>query len=415
MTAWFVLVESNTTGSGQVFCARARARGLRPIVLTAAPGRYPYLDTDSVDRLVVDTGDAAAVLAACRSLSRVVGITSSSEYFIATAAEVAADLGLPGPDPVAVRSCRDKAWQRATLAGAGIAVPGFRVVTTDAVDGVLAARELGFPVVVKPATGSGSLGVRLCADEDEVARAVGVLLAMTTDERGAPREPVVLVERFARGREFSVETVGDTVAGITGKHLGAQPFFVETGHDFPARVRDTERDELVETTLAALSALGVGWGAAHTELRLTPTGPVLIEVNPRLAGGMIPAVVAAATGLDLVDACVARACGEPPPTAVGGPGAAAIRFVLARGPGVVSAVSGLREAAALPGVAAARVTTAVGARLGEPTGSFQDRVGHVITTAATASTAAARAEAALAVVGVAVSRAARADAVRLPR
>ncbi|SER24087.1 ATP-grasp domain-containing protein [Actinokineospora terrae] len=415
MSDWFVLVESNTTGSGQVFCARARARGLRPVVLTCSPGRYPYLDEDAIDRLVVDTGDIEAVLATCRTLSRVAGVTSSSEYFIATAAEVAARLGLPGPDPVAVRLCRDKAWQRRTLAKAGIAVPGFRVITTDAVDGVLAARELGFPVVVKPATGSGSLGVRLCADEDEVARAVGLLLANTTDERGAPREPVVLVERFARGREFSVETVGDTVAGVTGKHLGVPPYFVETGHDFPARVRDSERDDLVDTTRKALEALGVGWGAAHTELRLTPAGPVLIEVNPRLAGGMIPAVVAAATGLDLVDACVAHACGQPPPPAVGGPGAAAIRFVLARGPGVVSAVTGLSEAAALPGVAAAKVTTAVGARLGEPTGSFQDRVGHVITTGSATPTAAARAEAALAAVGVAVSRTTHADALRLPR
>ncbi|UXX92169.1 ATP-grasp domain-containing protein [Streptomyces sp. AD2-2] len=48
------------------------------------------------------------------------------------------------------------------------------------------------------------------------------------------------------------------------------------------------RKAVTETAEAAVRALGIVLGPAHVELRLGPEGPVLIEVNPRLAGGWIP-------------------------------------------------------------------------------------------------------------------------------
>src|SRR5262245_11787525 len=110
---WFVLVESNTTGSGRLFCVRGRELGLRPILLARDPARYPYVAEDGIDHRVVDTTDLAAVRAACDSLGgRIAGVASSSEYSIATASEIARGLGLPHSDPAAVRHCRDKFRQR---------------------------------------------------------------------------------------------------------------------------------------------------------------------------------------------------------------------------------------------------------------------------------------------------------------
>ena len=114
-TRRLALVESNTTGSGRQFCAVARDRGLHPVVLTAAPQRYPYLAADRVDHEVLDTGDADAVLDACARIACLAGVTSSSEYFMATAAQVAAKLDLPAPDPAALNRCRHKDWKRAVL------------------------------------------------------------------------------------------------------------------------------------------------------------------------------------------------------------------------------------------------------------------------------------------------------------
>src|SRR4029079_12563216 len=96
--------------------------------------------------------------------------------------------------------------------------------------------------------------------------------------------------------EVSVETLGTTVIGVTAKHLGHLPSFVECGHDFPS---PSGAERVVRLLAgAALKALGLGFGPAHTEIRVGPRGPVVIEVNPRLAGGRRPTLVRPATARD---------------------------------------------------------------------------------------------------------------------
>ncbi|WP_369359706.1 ATP-grasp domain-containing protein [Streptomyces sp. cg2] len=390
--AWFALLESNTTGTGRQFCAAARARGLRPVLLTRDPARYPYAAEDGVDTLVLDAADQEAVLDACARLADaegLAGITSSSEYFVAAAALVARKLGLPGPDGEAIARCRRKDTQRELLARAGVPVPVFHAVR-EVAHAVRAAEEIAGSVVLKPVSGSGSVGVKLCRDRAEVRRWADELLSRTMDERGTPVPGLILVEAAVDGPEFSVETFDGEVVTVVAKHLGPEPFYVETGHDIPAPVPADVAAALGDTAVRALRALGLGWGAAHTELRLSARGPVVIEVNPRLAGGMIPAAVEAATGLDLVDALIARAAGQQPPTARSGPGHAAIRFLLAPGAGRIAAVEGAGQAAAAPGVAHVVTSAAVGGHV-RITHSFQDRLGHVVATGVDAEEAAHRA------------------------
>jgi biotin carboxylase len=146
--------------------------------------------------------------------------------------------------------------------------------------------------------------------------------------------------------------------------------------------------------LAALGALGLGFGAAHTEIRLGPRGPVVIEVNPRLAGGQIPTLVRLATGIDLVGAAVDAAIGATPPLPPPDPGHASIRFLVAPQAGRVRRTGGVATAAAVPGVVDVAVTAHPGQRVGG-TGSFLDRVGHVIAAAPTGPAARCAADTAL--------------------
>ncbi|KOG91052.1 hypothetical protein ADK38_05305, partial [Streptomyces varsoviensis] len=288
---WFAFLESNTTGTGRQFCAAAAARGMRPVLLARDPARYPYAAEDRIETLVLDTGDADAVREACERLAAgagLAGVASSSEYFVAPAARVAAKLGLPAADGDAVARCRRKDAQRGLLAAAGVPSPAYQSVG-EVAEAVGAAREIGYPVVLKPVSGSGSVGVRLCRDADETRRWAEELLSRTGDERGTPVPRRLLVEAAVEGPEFSVETFDTDVVAVVGKHLGPEPHFVETGHDVPAAVPEDVRAALADTAVRALAALGLGWGAAHTELRWSASGPVVIEVNPRLAGGMIPA------------------------------------------------------------------------------------------------------------------------------
>ncbi|MFC3965634.1 ATP-grasp domain-containing protein [Nocardia jiangsuensis] len=387
-------VESNTTGTGRLFCLSARARALRPVVLTQDPARYAYLATEGVEAVTVDTADRNAVLEVCRDrLGALAGVSSSSEYFVGTAAWVANRLGLPAPDAVAIERTRDKGAQRETLRASQVPSPAFRIVTTSA-EALRAVRDIGVPVVVKPVRGSGSVGVRLCRDPGEAVAFAEYSLARRTNERGMPEPARLVIEQYIDGPEYSVEMFDGQIIGTTAKHLGPPPSFVEVGHDFPATLDPVSAAAIGDCATDAVQALGVGWGAAHVEIRLGPSGPMIIEVNPRLAGGMIPELVRAAYGVDLVDCVVARACGAQPKLGRVRKDHASIRFLLAPGDGEITAIDGVHGARATRGVRAVTVTAAAGDRI-RLTRSFKDRIGSVVATGPTAALAAGRADAAL--------------------
>ena len=381
---WLVLVESNTTGSGRLFCSCARRLGLRPVLLARDPARYPYVAADGIDCRVTDTGTDAAVLAACRELAGpVAGVTSSSEYFIGTAAQAARALGRPHPAPEAVRACRDKHAQRVALNAAGVGCPAFA-----------AATRIGYPVVVKPASGTGSIAVRRCETPAEVRAAVDY--AFAGPDPALPPQHTVLVEEYLTGAEYSAELIDDQVVGITAKRLGGEPYFVEIGHDFPAPLAAADARTIGETAVAAVRALGLGWGGAHVELRFGASqNPCVVEVNPRLAGGMIPRAVQEAIGIDMIFHVVAAAAGRPEPLRPASARTASIRFLVAREEGTLTEVLGVADARRTAGVVEVGITAPLGQPV-VPRHSFRDRLGYVIAAAAEAGQAAAAADAALA-------------------
>jgi biotin carboxylase len=405
-------VESNTTGTGALFVERARRLGLRPVLLTRDPERYPFAAAGEVEVVEVETTDAAAILARLRRLvaeEPVAGVASSSEYFLETAAVVADALGLVAPDVDAIRRCREKDAQRICLRRAGLPVPRFGVATS-APGAARLARDLGSPVVVKPTTGSGSVGVRLCADPGEAALHAEALLAQTANERGLPVPRRVLVEQYVVGLEYSAEVLDGNVVGLTAKHLGALPEFVELGHDFPATLEADERTALCETVEDALAALGLRRGPAHVELRLSAGGPVVVEVNARLAGGFIPELVRESIGVDLLTETIRSAVGASPRLEHKHFRHASIRFLTASATGTLLAAEGLEEVRRLPYVVDVRLYRTIGERVVR-NGDFRDRIGHVLTAGTQGAAVAAVAEGARSLIRPVVAAEPRATAV----
>ncbi|HEU4881002.1 MAG TPA: ATP-grasp domain-containing protein [Longimicrobium sp.] len=381
-----LFIESNTSGTGRLFVHAPRGMGFVPVLVTARPEKYAYLREEGapeVIRVPVVDEDALHALVHDRfgGGAGVAGITSSSEYFIATAAALAARLGLAGPDAAAVRAARDKSHQRRVLAAGGVPTPAFRVVSSPE-QAVAAAGEIGFPVVMKPVDGSGSVGVRACADADQVRdHAAGLFAA------GGP----ALVEQLVAGDEFSVEVFSGRVIGITRKHLGRPPFFVETGHDYPAAVPDDVAKALTDSVTRGTELLGLGWGPLHWELRMHGGRAYPMEVNPRLAGGFIPELVRHAQGIDLIRETLRLVVGRPPEVEAVRHRHASIRFLFASRAGTLAAVEGRSEARELPHV----VDVAMYRRAGDELaieGDFRDRIGHVVACADVPEAARAAAE-----------------------
>jgi len=158
----------------------------------------------------------------------------------------------------AIRACRDKYEQRIRLAAAGVPGPAFAAAGTPG-EAARAAARIGFPVVVKPGAGTGSTAVRRCEDTAEAADAARQALASDADP-ALPPQRLVLVEEYLAGAEYSAELIDDKVIGITRKRLGAEPYFLETGHDFPASLGAADAKALGGTAVAAVRALGLAWG-----------------------------------------------------------------------------------------------------------------------------------------------------------
>lgn len=378
MTAALLFVESNTTGTGMLMLEAAQRLGFEPVLLAADHGRYrPPAGTHTMQ---VDTASLVDLRrCAANAGARVAGVLSSSEYFIHMAARLAESLGLPSFGAEAIQTCRDKHAQRALLFASDVPCPRFTHVATfeQLLD---AAATNQAPVVLKPCFGSGSVGVKLCRSRDEIVAHGRALLGEARNERGMTQSPELLVEEYVEGDEYSIEVLAGRVLGVTRKHLGALPHFVERGHDFPAPLTEQEASALERAALRSVTALGLLDGPAHVEVRLRDSRPLVIEVNPRLAGGFIPELVRLATGVNVLEEVIRLAAGGPVSAWAPPRRSAAIRFACAPCRGVLQHVSGESAAGGVPGVVDVKLYRSAGERL-EQHGDFRDRFGHVIAVA----------------------------------
>lgn len=278
-----------------------------------------------------DLTDVDAMTVIAKDLGDVSGVLCWDEGLVLPAARLAEALGLPGPATAAVAACRDKHATRAALAAAGVAQP--ESVLVGSVEQALAAAErIGYPVVLKPRALAASLGVVRVDTPAELA--ANFAFARDTTVPGAPSYDVsVLVERFADGPEISVDSVVHagrvTPMVLARKELGYPPYFEEVGHLVDAADPLLADEELHAVLQRIHDALGFADGVTHAELRLTADGPMLIEVNARLGGDLIPYVGTLATGVAPGLAAAAVACGEAPEVRRDRALAAGVRFCYA--------------------------------------------------------------------------------------
>jgi biotin carboxylase len=190
--------------------------------------------------LTTETNDTEALLSfveRAHDALRFDGVITSCDYYLRTAARIAGRLGLPGPPPESVENACRKDATRRVLAEAGLPGPRF-AVCTDWAETAAAARDIGYPLVLKPVDLCAGMFVRRVDDEAALALAHRALAAFPVNARGQRRDPVVLLEELLDGPEVSVETVSYGgavhVVGVTDKSVGGAPAFIETGHMFPA-------------------------------------------------------------------------------------------------------------------------------------------------------------------------------------
>ncbi|MEU9479449.1 ATP-grasp domain-containing protein [Streptomyces sp. NPDC048191] len=363
-----------------------------------------YQDLKTFERLVSVSGhaDGSEWVAAARFLNGVdpVDALLTTDDDVAHAADIGAALALPAPARRTVDAIDRKDLMREILAAAGVDPTPNRIVSAAPEIEAFAAR-VGYPLICKPVRGEGSQGISRIDGPDDVPRALERARAGT----GGLASAEILVEPFHEGTEYSVECISEdgshVVAGITAKYSETEGY-VELGHVVPAPLADAEAERIGATVSAALSALGVTHGVTHTEVMVQPDAVRIIETHLRPGGDRIPYMLALARGIDLVGLLVRQCLGEKildkarraVASARDIPCYAAIWHAAPDRRGVLKAVEGVREAAAMEGVREVKLLLEVGQELGDLAESLS-RPAHAWTLADTPEQALSQARAAV--------------------
>ncbi|MWA05262.1 ATP-grasp domain-containing protein [Actinomadura sp. LD22] len=283
----YVLAGKATDSVTHGFLPAAARLGLDVVLLTDRPAAH----AGAAGRVVeCDVSDFRHVID--RVEGRPAGIFSNSDFLQAPAALAAAYFGLPGKDWRAATRAKNKALMRRHLA---------------ALDPVFSCDAFGvppdapYPLVLKPREGVASEDVFLVRDARELeARRAQV---------AARRDDPLVAEEYLPGELHTLETLGDgaelRVLGSYRTTLSPPPFFVEERLEWAPPPPETPQ------VLAQLEALGVGFGACHTEFVVHEGRARIIEVNYRLIGDHCDFLLADLLGIPLFERILGVHLGEP--------------------------------------------------------------------------------------------------------
>jgi len=248
-----------------------------------------------------DCLDPDQVVGAVRALAdrvgrpeRLIGTLEELQVPLALARE---RLGLPGLSSEAAANFRDKARMKKVLSAAGLPCARHRLVAT--LDEAHAfAREVSFPVVVKPPAGAGARNTFRVDDGAQL----DATLAAVPPSAAAP----LLLEEFITGEEHSFDAVvvdGRPAWHSIGRYLPGPLEVLRTAWIqwcvvLPRAIDGPEYAPIREAGFAALSRLGLQTGFAHMEWFRRPTGVAISEVGARPPGAQFTSLISWAHDVD---------------------------------------------------------------------------------------------------------------------
>ncbi len=222
------------------------------------------------------------------------------------------DLVFIGPTPEQIRAMGDKATARRTMMEVGVpTVPGSKEEINDTEDAKRAAREIGFPVMIKASAGGGGKGMRVALEPESF----GKLFRQARNEAEAAfGDSGVYLERcISRPRHIEFQVFGDQYGRVV--HLGERDCTIQRRHqklieEAPSPALTPKlRAEMGDAAVRAAKAIDYV-GAGTVEFLLDEEGEFyFIEMNTRIQ--VEHPVTEVTTGFDLLKEQIRVAAGKP--------------------------------------------------------------------------------------------------------
>ncbi|KKB35051.1 ATP-grasp domain-containing protein [Bacillus thermotolerans] len=256
---------------------------------------------------------------------------------------IAEELGRNVNDLETISIINNKKKMRQHLEADGISP--VRYTTTNLLNITEKAEAFTYPCIVKPVNLSGSQGVTLCHQAQDLEQWKASIESLNYSGE-------FLLEEYLQGVEVSVETLTfqneHYIIGITDKIKMSPPQFIEMGHIFPSKLDERTKEAVEKLIKEVLNSLQYSFGPAHSEVIITEDGPRLVELQPRLAGDRIPRLIEHSTGMRIENAIFKMLKGIKPHVSM--PKKVSQIHYFNWHPGEILEIKGINEARALPNV-----------------------------------------------------------------
>lgn len=276
-------------------------------------------------------------------------IISVDDGGLATAALASKKLGLKYISTNSAQMSNNKIAMRKRLEQTEISKPWFLVHKPTNKISITTGAIPSFPIIVKPASLSGSIGVMRIDAPEDVESALALCESIQMDH-GCGGDTQTLIEQYISGVECAVEAMvfNDQlkILAIFDKPRPLEgPYFAETIYVAPSE-RDREIQNKLQSTLEeARKALEIKTGPIHAEFRITSDREVyLIELAARSIGGMCSNAIPLSGGRSLEELIIAEALGMEIPEFAIENQASGVFMMPVPAKGVLRSISGVEEA-----------------------------------------------------------------------
>lgn len=224
-------------------------------------------------------------------------MTAATDFGVLTAAYIAKELGLPGLNYTSAKLIKNKYQVRKCLFEYHVDDTEQAYEVTDNTNMEILAKNITFPVMVKPCDGSGSRGTRKVEDKSELEDAC--LFAINNSITGKAE-----IETFIKGQEYGVESFVENgnihVLAVMRKWMTAPPYYAELGHGIPSGLSPDLEERIKKCVKNATLALGINFGAVNMDLLITEDQKIhIIDVGARMGGNLIGShIIYLGTGID---------------------------------------------------------------------------------------------------------------------